>query len=76
MKVLKQDVPLIYEYPGQLKGAKEVEVHSRLSGSIVEKYFNGGNTVRTGDALYKIDSRQYETEILEAQANLHKFSAR
>ena len=75
MKVLKQDVPLVFEYPGQLKGAKEVAVHSRLSGSVVEKYFTGGNTVRTGEALYRIDSRQYETEILSAQANLHKAEA-
>lgn len=75
MKISKQDVPLIYEYPGQLKGAKEVAVHSRLSGSVVEKYFTGGNAVYAGDALYKIDSRQYETEILSAQANLHKAEA-
>lgn len=75
MKVLKQDVPIKYEYPGQLKGTEEVEVHARLSGSIIEKYFNGGDTVRAGDALYKIDSRQYETAILEAEANLHKAEA-
>lgn len=75
MKVLQQDVPIKYEYPGQLKGTEEVEVHARLSGSIIEKYFHGGDTVRAGDALYKIDSRQYETAILEAEANLHKAEA-
>lgn len=75
MKVLRQDVPITYEYPGQLKEAEEVEVHSRLSGSIMEKYFNSGDTVRAGDALYRIDSRQYETEVLEAEANLHKSEA-
>ena len=75
MKVLQQDVPIKYEYPGQLKGAEEVEVHSRLSGSVMEKYFKGGDPVRAGDALYRIDSRQYETAIIEAEANLHKAEA-
>ncbi|MBR6012304.1 MAG: efflux RND transporter periplasmic adaptor subunit [Selenomonadaceae bacterium] len=75
IKISKQDVPVKYEYPGQLKGTEEVEVHSRLSGSVVEKYFKGGDTVHEGDALYKIDSRQYETAILEAEANLHKAEA-
>ena len=75
MKISRQDVPITYDYPGQLKEAEEVEVHSRLSGSVVEKYFNSGDTVRAGDALYRIDSRQYETEVLEAEANLHKAEA-
>ena len=75
MKVLKQDVPIRYEYPGQLKGTDEVEVHSRLSGSVMEKFFKGGETVHAGDALYRIDSRQYETAVIEAEANLHKAEA-
>ena len=75
MKLSRQDVTIKYEYPGQLKGVQDVEVHSRLSGSIMEKYFNSGDTVLAGDPLYRIDSRQYETSILEAQANLHKAEA-
>ncbi len=75
MKVLKQDVPIKYEFPGQLKGTQEVEVHSRLSGSVMEKYVQGGDMVSAGDRLYRIDSRQYETAILEAEANLHKAEA-
>lgn len=75
MKLSRQDVTVKYEYPGQLQGIQDVEVHSRLSGSIMEKYFKSGDTVRAGDALYRIDSRQYETAIIEAQANLHKAEA-
>ena len=75
MKVSRQDVPIKYEYPGQLQEIKKVAVHSRLSGSIMEKYFQSGATVRAGDALYRVDSRQYETDILAAEANLHKAEA-
>ncbi|WP_156945577.1 efflux RND transporter periplasmic adaptor subunit [Anaerovibrio sp. RM50] len=72
MKVLQQDTNVSYSYPGQLKGTDDVEVHSRVSGSIMEKYFKGGDTVVEGQPLYRIDSRQYESAVIEAQANLHK----
>ncbi|MBP3723238.1 MAG: efflux RND transporter periplasmic adaptor subunit [Selenomonadaceae bacterium] len=72
MKIVKADTPLSYGAPGQLRGTDEVEVHSRVSGSIVEKYFKGGDAVRAGAPLYRIDSRQYETAVLQARANLHK----
>lgn len=75
MKVLRQDAPISYAYPGQLQDTKEVKVYSRISGSVIEKYFNSGDNVRAGDPLYKIDPRQYETAILEAEANLHKAEA-
>lgn len=75
MKVLKQDVQISYSYPGQLRGTDEVEVHSRISGSIMEKYFKGGDEIHVGDPLFRIDSRQYESALIEAEANLHKSEA-
>lgn len=75
MKALKQDVTVNYGYPGQLKSLNEVEVHSRISGSIMEKYFKGGSEIHAGDPLYRLDSRQYESAVIEAQGNLHKAEA-
>lgn len=75
MKVMKQDTPVSYSYPGQLKGADEVQVHAKVSGSIVEKYFKGGAEVKAGTPLYRLDSRQYESAVAEAQARLHKSQA-
>ena len=75
MKVMKQDTPVSYAYPGQLKGTDEVQVHARVSGSIVEKYFQGGSEVHAGQPLYRLDSRQYESAVLEAEASLHKAQA-
>lgn len=75
MNPLKQDVPINYGYPGQLKSLNEVEVHSRISGSIMEKYFKGGSEIHAGDPLYRLDSRQYESAVIEALGNLHKAEA-
>ena len=75
MKVMKQDTPVSYAYPGQLEGTDEVEVHARVSGSVMEKYFQGGAEVHAGQPLYRLDSRQYESALIEAQASLHKSQA-
>jgi membrane fusion protein (multidrug efflux system) len=72
MKVLQQDTPVAYNYPGHLQGKEEVQVHARVSGSVLEKYFDGGDYVYAGQPLYKLDSRQYETAVISAQAELSK----
>ena len=36
MKVLQQDTPVAYNYPGHLQGKEEVQVHARVSGSQYE----------------------------------------
>lgn len=43
-----------------------------LSGSVVEKYVKGGQDVVEGQALFKIDDRQYNAALLQAEANLAK----
>ena len=70
MKVVQRDTPLSIEYAGHLVGTEEVKVQSKVNGNIVEKYIVGGQYVEQGQLLYKIDSRQYESAVLRAQADL------
>ncbi len=70
MNALKRDTPLISEYAGTVVGKNEVKVQSKVSGNVVEKYVSGGQFVTAGQPLYKIDSRNYESAVLQAQANL------
>lgn len=72
MNVLQQSTPIVYGFPGQIQSTDEVQVRAKLSGEIVEKYIHGGERVSTGQALFKIDSKQYETALLSAQADLRK----
>lgn len=72
MKVLRTDAPLNYEYSGQVISKGEVKVQSKISGRVTEKFISGGQEVYEGQMLYKIDSRQYEASILQAQATLAK----
>ena len=75
MSPLRQDTPLTLEYAGSVKGKEEGKVQARVSGTIVAKYIKGGQQVTAGQALYKIDDRQYRTSLLKAQANLAQAQA-
>lgn len=75
MKPLQQDAHLTTEYAGQVQSVEEVKVQSRVSGNVVEKYIHGGDYVRQGQPLYKIDPRQYQATLLQRQATLAQSQA-
>ncbi len=75
MKVIQRDTPLSIEYAGHLVGTEEVKVQSKVSGNVVEKYVVGGQFVDQGQLLYQIDSRQYQSAVLRAQADLAQAEA-
>ena len=72
VKVLTTDAPLILSYSGQVVDRDQMVVQSKVSGSVVEKYVKGGQDVVAGQALFKIDDRQYRAMVLQAEANLAK----
>ncbi|MBR2733158.1 MAG: biotin/lipoyl-binding protein, partial [Selenomonadaceae bacterium] len=75
MKVIQRNTPLASEYAGHLVGTEEVKVQSKVNGNIVEKFVVGGQYVEQGQLLYRIDSRQYNSAVLKAQADLAQAEA-
>ena len=75
MKVIQRDTPLAVEYAGHLVGTEEVKVQAKVNGNVVEKYVVGGQFVQQGQLLYRIDSRQYESAVLRAKADLAQAEA-
>ena len=72
IKVLTTNAPLTLSYSGQVVDRDEMKVQSKVSGSVVEKYVKGGQDVVEGQILFKIDDRQYQAAVLQAEANLAK----
>jgi len=70
LKVRQQDVKIANEYAGQVQGKNEVRIQARVSGNIVGKMISGGDIVKKGQPLFRIDSRQYESALLNAEAQL------
>ena len=70
MQAIKRDTPLTYEYTGFVEAKDQVSIKSKVTGTIIKKYVNGGDYVEAGQLLYEIDPRSYEANVLNAQANL------
>ena len=70
MKVIRRDTPITYDYTGFVEAANDVEIKSKVTGTIVQKLVNGGDYVEAGQLLYVIDPRTYQNSVLNAQANL------
>lgn len=75
MQVIMRDTPTNYEFVGQVKSKNEVKIMSKVSGNIVEKMVNGGDTVYQGQPLFRIDNKQYRSSVNSARAALGKSQA-
>ena len=58
------------EYPGQLKGVREVEVRARVSGILLERRYDEGEMVQAGDVLFRIDPAPFQAAVARARAEV------
>lgn len=70
MHVTAQDIPVSFEYIGQIAGSKEVEIRSRISGIIEDRLYEEGSNVRAGQMLFKIDQAQFKARVAQSRAGL------
>src|SRR5688572_3588799 len=61
---------LVLEYPGQLKGVREVEVRARVSGILLERRYDEGAYVEAGEVLFRIDPDPYRAAVARSRAAL------
>lgn len=74
-KVLYQEINDWAHYTGRLEAKQQVALTPRVSGYIESVEFKEGSYVREGDLLFRIDSRQFETEVTRLQAELARAEA-
>ena len=65
----RSDTPIMREYSGTVVALQELPVRAKVSGTVIEKYIQGGEQVVTGQPLYRIDTRAYSSAFAAAQAN-------
>ena len=63
-------LPLVLEYPAQLKGVREVEVRARVSGILLERRYDEGAHVDAGEVLFRIDPDPFRAEAARVRAAL------
>ncbi len=64
------DIELSFSYPAQLVSEEDVVLKPKVSGSIVEKLFKAGDTVKKDQVLFLIDPEKYEAALGVAKATL------
>lgn len=74
-KVLHQEINDWAQYTGRLEAKQQVALTPRVSGYIESVEFEEGSYVNAGDLLFRIDSRQFETEVARLQAELARAEA-
>src|SRR6267142_1401325 len=71
-----RSLPLVFEYPGQSAGSREVEVRARVGGILLKRNFAEGGPVKEGQSLYTIDPAQFEAVAARAEADVVAAQAR
>lgn len=66
---LQQSVPVRLQAIGNVEASSTVAVKARVDGQIVSLNFKEGQEVRRGAALFRIDSRPFESALKQAEAN-------
>ncbi len=70
-----RDVELEREYPGRVRGAREVEVWARVRGILEERAYAEGERVEEGALLFRIEREPYEVALRSAEADRERARA-
>jgi membrane fusion protein, multidrug efflux system len=74
-KAERKPIPVRLESIGTVQTVSTVAVRARVDSQILEVPFQDGGMVKKGDVLFKLDSRQVEALIKQAEANIAKDKA-
>lgn len=76
LKVQPQTVPVTLEVVASLEGLREVEVRSRVAGTLQQQLYREGEAVAAGQALFRIDRAPFEIAHDAARAAVAQAEAR
>lgn len=68
--VVEQDVPIQSEWVGTLVGYVDAQIRARVSGHLFSLNYKEGSFVKSGDLLFQVDPRPYQTALEQAAARL------
>src|SRR5205809_6695936 len=69
---IMQDVPIYLDAIGKTVAREVVSIQPQVSGRITKIHFTDGANVKKGDLLFTIDTRPFEANLRQAQANVSK----
>ena len=73
--VVKKTLPIYLDYPGRIESIRSIALQARVSGYIDAQPAADGADVKSGDLLYKIDPRDLEAALEQANAQAQRDQA-
>src|SRR2546425_3858562 len=67
-EVVEKDVPISSEWVGTLVGYINAQIRARVSGHLVSQNYTEGSLVKSGDLLFQVDPRPFQTAADQAEA--------
>lgn len=76
MVMSEQDANMQSVYPATVRGQEDIEIKPRVDGNIEAIYVDEGSVVKTGQALFRINSPSSEQSLTSARAAVNSEKAR
>jgi membrane fusion protein, multidrug efflux system len=73
--VVQKDVPIYAEWVGTTEGNITAQIRARVQGYLQRRSYEEGTLVRTGDLMFVIDPRPYQTALDQAKGDLGRTEA-
>ncbi|WP_018410013.1 efflux RND transporter periplasmic adaptor subunit [Methyloversatilis thermotolerans] len=73
--VAPQDVPVQFDYVGQVAGSREIEVRARITGIVEKRLYEEGERIKAGQIMFRIDPAPYQAAVAAAEAQLEQSRA-
>jgi membrane fusion protein (multidrug efflux system) len=70
MEATQADVPIFTDAIATLDGSTNTQIHSQVSGYLLQQAYQDGSVVKAGDLLFQIDPKPFQADLDKAQASL------
>ena len=74
-EVVKKDVPVFQEWVGTTEGNISAQIRARVQGYLQKRTYEEGSLVHTGDLMFVIDPRPYQSALDQAKGELGRAEA-
>lgn len=75
LQVAPREVPVHFDYVGQVAGSREIEVRARVTGIVEKRLYEEGQRIREGQVMFRIDPAPYRARVAAADAQLDQAKA-
>jgi len=73
--VIQKDVPIYQEWVGTMVGNTDADIRPKVDGFLLTRLYSEGSFVKKGQEMFKLDERQAQAAVEQAQGNLERARA-